>query len=111
MNTSRRQNMHVNSLEVYFLGERQWFSKREIQVLEVVERMGKATDREIMLALGFSDMNSVRPRLTQLKEDGVIEEVGDKTCPVTKKTVRIVALKRDPLSAQALFSFSIEQTA
>jgi transcription initiation factor IIE alpha subunit len=110
-NPARRQEMHVNSLMVYFQGERQWFTRRELAVLEVIEKRGHATDREVMIALGFVDPNAVRPRITKLRDDGVIEEVDTIQDPVTKKAVRVVSLKRDPFKAQALFRFYVTEEA
>jgi len=101
--------MHVNSLLAYFEGQEHWFGKREKAVLTVVSRMGKATDRAVMMSLGYVDMNTVRPAITVLKDDGVLEEVGDVECPVTHKQVRLVAIKRDPRKAQRLFEFAGEE--
>lgn len=106
MSATNRQRIHANSLLSYYSGERTLFSKREQDVLLAVRAQGKATDREIMLSLQFSDMNSVRPRISELVEDGVLEEVGSQADPVTGKTVRIVALKCDPRFPQSEFSFS-----
>lgn len=48
------------------------------------------TDREIKDYLQFDDMNSVRPRITEMIRDRVLEECGSVTCPVTHLPVRLV---------------------
>ena len=102
--------MHVNSLVSYWEGEETYFSKREMNVLRAVHSLGRASDREVMLALCFSDMNSVRPRITELLKEGLIEEVGDQEDPITKKRVRVLSIARDPRKAQRQFDFAIEET-
>lgn len=49
------------------------------------------TDREVKEALGVSDMNYVRPRITELVKLGYVVEVDDIKCHLTNKTVRRVA--------------------
>ena len=49
------------------------------------------TDREVKETLGVSDMNYVRPRITELIKLGHIVEVDDIKCHLTNKTVRRVA--------------------
>lgn len=61
-----------------------------------------------MLFLGFVDPNSVRPRLTELIGDGILEEAGSVSDPITHKTVRVVRLRKDPRTPQREFSFSAE---
>jgi hypothetical protein len=85
--------MHVNSLAAYQAGDERMFSVRELSVLGAVGRLRVASDREVMVALGFSDMNAVRPRITELVDDGVLEEVCSKEDPVTRKTVRVVGIR------------------
>jgi predicted MarR family transcription regulator len=46
------------------------------------------TDREVWLALDRPDINNVRPEITRLKEDGLIEECQKTTCVYTHKSVR-----------------------
>jgi hypothetical protein len=46
-----------------------------------------------MQGMGFSDMNSVRPRITELIEKAKLMEVGSIVCPVTKKRVRRVDIR------------------
>ena len=87
--------MHPNSLLAYDL-ERLNLTKRKAQVYSLVydyQYNGHTvTDRQVMTALGFSDMNTVRPRLTELIKMGALLEGESVTCPVTHKTVRTILL-------------------
>lgn len=47
-----------------------------------------ATDRQLAEALGFADLNAVRPRITELLALGLIAEMPGVRCEVTGKTVR-----------------------
>lgn len=47
------------------------------------------TDRELMEALKEPDVNNIRPEVTRLKQDGLVQEVGSKICQWTKKKVRV----------------------
>ena len=69
-------------------------SKRCEAILAVLEAAaGRMTDRQIKIIMGFEDMNSVRPRITEMIRDGILVEVGETVCPVTKMTVRTVIVK------------------
>jgi len=89
MRTHRHHAMHENSLFAY-AEEKRLLGARARAILDDVTRNGAATDRKIMARMGFADMNSVRPRVTELIEDGYLREGGSTTCAVTGKTVRIV---------------------
>ena len=47
------------------------------------------TSNEIKKALGFKDLNAVRPRITELKNKGVIEAVGKKYDKETERNVAV----------------------
>jgi hypothetical protein len=47
------------------------------------------TDREMMLWCGSSDPNLVRPRITELRERGLLADCGATVCGFTGKTVRL----------------------
>ena len=67
-------------------------SGRRKDVYNVIHQSGKKmTDREVKETLGVSDMNYVRPRITELLKLGHIVEVDDVKCSLTNKTVRRVA--------------------
>lgn len=70
---------------------------RLIRRQAVLEALGKdrLTAREIMSKMGFTDPNSVRPRVTELMQDGIIEACGKKKDAVTRKTVAIFKIKED----------------
>lgn len=68
------------------------FSRREAEILRAFRDLGRATDREVCAYLGLPDMNCVRPRINELRDDGILEEAGEQVCPVTKKQVRICRL-------------------
>ena len=70
-------------------------SKRAQRIITTI--MWKApqmTDRQIRDAMGLTDMNSVRPRITELIKSGQLEECGSIIDPETSKRVRLVRLKQ-----------------
>ena len=75
-------------------------SRRNRQVLESIISGGAATDREVKERLGFDDMNMVRPRITSLLDDGLLEESAQIRCDRTERLVRLGDLpekvKHDP---------------
>jgi hypothetical protein len=79
--------MHRNSLECWDTSD---FNPRELQVLKAFSSLGRpVTDKQVMEHLGFSDPNSVRPRITHLIEVGIVAETGSTRDPDTNKTVRL----------------------
>ena len=100
--------MHNHSLIAFWEGTTDAFGKREVEILAyLAEARGRtASDRECMIALGKTDPNSVRPRITELVKKGVLEECGAQEDPVTHKTVRVVRIRPDPRQPQRQFSFS-----
>lgn len=96
-------SIHPNSIAAYWEGRLDLFGKRHQQVLRALRlARGPLTDREVMIALGFSDPNAVRPRITELVDAGVLVEVDSVECPVTGKRVRRV--KAATREAQAEFA-------
>jgi hypothetical protein len=84
--------MHSNSLAAYSQ-ECEKLDERKKAILDVVFGIGEAlTDREICMLLGFSDMNSVRPRITELVQAGRLIELKKIKDATTGKSVRIVSL-------------------
>lgn len=64
-------------------------SRRAEAVLKVLQGATRPlTDREIADALGFSDLNAVRPRITELIALGFVAEMRAVRCETTGKTVR-----------------------
>ena len=70
------------------------FGKRTQLVVAILRASaGPMTDREVMVRAGFTDPNAVRPRITELVDAKIAMECKESvTCPVTKKTVRLVKL-------------------
>lgn len=67
-------------------------SERKRMILRVLS--GKEmTARQIANELGFIEMNMVRPRITELKNEGLIEAVDKVYDNATKSTVAIFAIK------------------
>jgi DNA-binding Lrp family transcriptional regulator len=84
--------MHDNSLDA-FREEKPKLSARAERIYGWVGGHGLSTDRDVLRGLNYSDMNQVRPRITELVEDGLFEEVDKVRCPVTHKNVRRVRVK------------------
>lgn len=47
-----------------------------MKIADLLTNEGGMTSSEIMERMGYSNPNTVRPRLTELKADGVIQAVG-----------------------------------
>lgn len=87
---TRGHRIHDNSREAIrdnteALSER---SAAIVRHLRVIAR--PTTDRRVMESLGFVDCNSVRPRITELVDAGIVRECGKTRDHVTDKTVRLV---------------------
>ena len=90
--------MHENSLAAYSEGNRSGgLSDRAARILGVVRHRGLCTDRQIKDALGFDDMNAVRPRITELIKANYLEEFDSISDPVTGRKARRVRLKVAPV--------------
>lgn len=62
--------IHENSLLTFYETEQER-AKRAAAVYEAFVRMGRpVSDREVMDALGYRDMNAVRPRITEMIDAG-----------------------------------------
>jgi hypothetical protein len=88
-----KTGVHINSIQAYH-GERLTLSKRASDVLWFVRENGACTDREVMVGMGFTEPNSVRPRITELLEEGLLVDAGNTKCRFTGKTVRRVDIHR-----------------
>ena len=89
-------DMHENSLKAHE-EELPKLSARAGLILSFVARSPLSvatahglTDRAIMRLLGFTDPNTVRPRITELVKLGLLEECGKVKDSTTGKTVRTV---------------------
>ena len=47
------------------------------------------TAREIAYALHFSDLNAVKPRLTELRDKGIVEAIDRRKDPITNVEVTV----------------------
>lgn len=58
---------------------------------EILKALGddQMTARQIATKMGFSDLNAVKPRLTELKAQGLIEAVGKAVDLTTGRTTAI----------------------
>ena len=86
---------HPNSIKAY-REERPRLSTRASDILEHFRSGAALTDRAVKEAMWYDDMNTVRPRITELVQAGYLREAGKTKCPVTGKTVRVVELRDKP---------------
>ena len=86
--------IHEHSVAAYHQ-ELPRLSKRAAAIIDWLELHPRSTDREVMVGMGFSDMNCVRPRITEAVELGALVEVGETVCSFTGKTVRLLDLSLD----------------
>lgn len=86
--------IHKHSRSAYHI-ELPRLSRRAAAIIAWLELHPGKTDREVMLGMGFTDMNSVRPRITEAIDMGSLVEVGQRVCPMTRRVVRIVDLSLD----------------
>lgn len=78
--------IHANSLIAFRTLDRKGRSEAILSVYR--ESMRPLTDRQVMEALGFADMNQIRPRCTELIQAGELCEVETIKDPVTGRPVR-----------------------
>ena len=63
--------------EAYYESQNQAPTRR-YEIYRLLKENGPMTSDEIMDALGYTSPNSVRPRLTELKQAGILETCGKK---------------------------------
>jgi hypothetical protein len=87
MSAHATHQMHANSLEAFKSLNRKarWKAIHEVYAAN----RQSLTDREVMTALGFTDANCVRPRITEMIDEGYLCETGKVRDRVTNKPVRI----------------------
>ena len=61
--------------------------RRYQKILNVMK--GEMTAREICVALGYHDMNMVRPRITELIRKGIVEKCGTTFDSLTQRPVNV----------------------
>ena len=84
--------IHDNSREAY---NDIPLTERQAEVVKVLKQIGKATDEQIAGRLGYA-INRVTGRITELREAGIVIEVGS-TMGQFGKMVRISELKPPPI--------------
>lgn len=99
-----RPAMHENSLASFDEGKPHDFTKRQLEIIRLFRIFGKMTDRETLAASEYTDMNAVRPRITELIDRAIVCEVSSIICPVTKKRVRVCEIA-PPKSSEFLPGF------
>jgi hypothetical protein len=100
-----KRRVHANSRAAYASGRLDHFPRRAREILAIFERATKPlTDREVMIELGRSDPNAVRPRITELVEAGVLVELDPVVDLATGKRVR--ACKIAIAAAQRALDFT-----
>lgn len=63
------------------------------KIFEVLnQRSEPLSDRDVINILQASDMNNVRPEITRLIQDGILQECGEKKCDITHRTVRVIRI-------------------
>jgi hypothetical protein len=65
---------------------------KQEEVLFAIKQMVAGTDTEIANYLGYSDINSVRPRRFELVELGLVREVGKRICSITGRNAIVWGL-------------------
>lgn len=90
----RQQAVHPNSLTT-LAEERVRLGKRAQEILAYFcQQEHSLTDREVMAGLGYTDMNAVRPRITEMTSDGLLVETGGIRDSDTGKPVRLSGITR-----------------
>jgi hypothetical protein len=88
--TSKPHWVHKNSLEAF---KQINVNSRHHLILELCRRENRLlSDRQIMELLGFTDMNAVRPRISELIDFKILSEDGSTIDDKTGKRVRLVKL-------------------
>lgn len=62
--------------------------KRKSMIMKTLGR-SEMTAREIAYMLGFSDLNAVKPRLTELVREGMVEAAGKRIDVITGRKVSV----------------------
>ena len=81
-------SVHWNSISSYS-AVLPSIGQRHQEIIDILEDTSM-TDRQIAEALGYSDLNAVRPRITELVQGGILRECGTTTCETTGRPVRLV---------------------
>ncbi len=77
--------VHANSIVSFYNTDR---DTRYRAILACYEPEQLYTDRKVCFMLGFSDLNAVRPRITELIDKGILIEAGKTMDMLTQRQVR-----------------------
>ena len=72
---------------------------RQQQIMEAITEHGPMTVDELMNRLGYYDPNQVRPRLTELKQDGALCVIGKRLSLRSGRTVAVWATNEQKRTA------------
>jgi len=84
-----KHRIHQNSIDSYYQLN---LSKRKLEIIKVLLKLGRATDKQIADDLKYS-INRISGVITTLKDDGLVVECGN-TIGEFGRRVRITRLKR-----------------
>lgn len=74
--------------EAYYSSKSLAITRRKI-IYSALRKYGPLAVDELMDKLGYNDPNQVRPRLTELKKDGLVETCGKRTSKRTGRTTAV----------------------
>lgn len=95
MGRHKAHRMHRNSLKA-LQEEKDGLKTRCQKLVNAFEKVVEpATDRQIAYAMGFTELNAVRPRITELLDKGILKQVNQVRCRVTGKLVRACTLSKE----------------
>lgn len=90
------RGQHENSRRAYQENSEE-LGRRSRQIFTAIALHGAMTDRQVRDHLNFKDMNSVRPRITELIKAGKLREIGSVSDVESGKTVRKVDIIERPV--------------
>ena len=91
MSEHASHEMHQHSLDAHEEERAAGKLSKRCQLISDVLGWERLTDREILERTPYRDMNAIRPRVTEMIQAGILEEVGEKRDKLTGKMVRVVA--------------------
>jgi len=94
--------IHKNTMESFKAGIAGSFKTRAQKLFEILYfKSQQLTDKEILerFAPGSDNKNLVSPRLTEMVQNGILEETGDRV--ENGNTVRVLAVKQPATTPEA----------
>jgi predicted transcriptional regulator len=76
--------IQTTSVLAYY-SQLQTLGDRQIEVYKKLKEMGSATNNELAHALG-KPINTITPRVFELREKGIVEECMKRACNITGRT-------------------------